>query len=235
MRYAIVSLAGVCLAAALAQAQAQSTPAAQAPGTPATSAPPAGSSASEGPSEVVQAAAQSMLGDLDRDRRAYQRDPAKVGQLVDKYLLPHFDVEYAARGVLGRYWATATPDQRQRFIDAFYHSLLANYGSALANFTSDKLKIYPSNVAPDATRATVRTDVLASDGDRVQVNYYMHKTPQGWKAWDVVINGISYVNSYRTDFGEQIEQQGIDSVIKRLQAGEKPEAIGKQQSGGKTG
>jgi phospholipid transport system substrate-binding protein len=235
MRYAIVLLAGVCLGAALAQAQPQSTPAAQAPGTPAANAPAAGNSATQDPSDVVQAAAQGMLGELDKDRAAFQKDPARIGQLVDKYLLPHFDVEYAARGVLGRYWATATPDQRQRFIDAFYHSLLTNYGSALANFTSDKLKIFPSNVAPDATRATVRTEVLASNGDRNQVNYYMHKTPQGWKAWDVVINGISYVNSYRTDFGEQIEQQGIDSVIKRLQAGEKPGAIGKQQSGGKTG
>jgi phospholipid transport system substrate-binding protein len=233
MRKLTVLLAGLCLATALAQAQAQSAPSAQAPGTAAAS--PSGTAATEGPSDVVQAAAQGMLGDLDKDRQAYQRDPAKVGQLVDKYLLPHFDVEYAARGVLGRYWATATPEQRQRFIDAFYHSLLTNYGSALANFTSDKLKIYPSNVTPDATRATVRTDVKSSDGDRVQVNYYMHKTPQGWKAWDVVINGISYVNSYRTDFGEQIEQQGIDSVIKKLQAGEKPEAIGKQQSGGKSG
>lgn len=235
MRYANVLLAGVCLAAALAQAQAQSAPAAQAQGAAAANAPAASTSATEGPTEVVQAAAQGMLGDLDRDRQAYQRDPAKVGQLVDKYLLPHFDVEYAARGVLGKYWATATPDQRQRFIDAFYHSLLTNYGSALANFTSDKLKIFPSNVAPDATRATVRTEVKESNGDRAQVNYYLHKTPQGWKAWDVVINGISYVNSYRTDFGEQIEQQGIDAVIKRLQSGEKPEAIGKQSASGKSG
>jgi phospholipid transport system substrate-binding protein len=232
MRYANVLLAGVCLAAALAQAQAQSPPAAQAP---AANAPAADTAAMPGPTEVVQAAAQGMLGELDRDRAAFQKDPAKVGQLVDKYLLPHFDVEYAARGVLGKYWATATPDQRQRFIDAFYHSLLVNYGTALANFTSDKLKIFPSNVAPDATRATVRTEVTESNGDRAQVNYYMHKTPQGWKAWDVVISGISYVNSYRTDFGEQIEQQGIDAVIKRLQSGEKPAAIGKQSAGGKSG
>jgi phospholipid transport system substrate-binding protein len=231
MRYAKLLFAAICLASVV-QAQAQNAPAAQAP---AAKAPAADTAAMPGPTEVVQAAAQGMLGELDRDRAAFQKDPAKVGQLVDKYLLPHFDVEYAARGVLGKYWATATPDQRQRFIDAFYHSLLTNYGSALANFTSDKLKIFPSNVAPDATRATVRTEVKRSDGGTVQVNYYMHKTPQGWKAWDVVIDGISYVNSYRTDFGEQIEQQGIDSVIKRLQAGEKPEAIGKQTSGGKSG
>ena len=207
---------------------------AQSPPQPAQGAPAAGTAsatAQPGPTEVVQAAAQGMLNDLDKDRAAYRRDPAKVGQLVDKYLLPHWDTEYSARLVLGKFWRTANPEQRQRFIDAFYHSLLTNYGAALADFTSDRLKIFPSNVDPAKSTATVRTEVKRDSGDRVAVNYYMHSTPQGWKAWDVVIDGISYVNSYRTDFGAQIEQQGIDSVIKRLQAGEKPGAIGKQTAG----
>jgi len=218
------------LGCSLALAQAAGARVAQDQSPPAANAP-AANTAAQGPSDVVQAAAQGMLGDLDRDRAAYRRDPAKIGQLVDRYLMPHVDVDYAARAVLGKYWASATPEQRKRFVDAFYHSLLNNYGSALADFTSDKLKIFPSNVAPDATRATVRTEVRRSGGDRVSVNYYMRKTPEGWKAWDVVISGISYVNSYRTDFGAQIEQQGLDAVIKRLEAGAKPEAIGRQAAG----
>jgi phospholipid transport system substrate-binding protein len=172
-----------------------------------------------------------MLGDLDKDRDAYRRDPSKVGHLVDKYLLPHFDTEFSARLVLGQHWRTATPEQRKQFIDAFYHSLLNNYGNALTDFTADRLKIFPTKVDPDATRATVRTEVKRSNGDRVSVNYYLHKTPEGWKAWDVVIDGISYVNSYREDFGAQIDAQGIDAVIKRLQSGEKPGAISKQTNG----
>ncbi|MBV9343473.1 MAG: ABC transporter substrate-binding protein [Gammaproteobacteria bacterium] len=192
-------------------------------------APPAAATAGSGdsPTEVVQTAAQGMLSDLDKDREGYRRDPAKVAQLVDKYLLPHFDTEFAAKLVLGQYWRTASPEQRKRFIDAFYHSLLANYGSALTEFTSDRLKIFPGHDDPAAARATVRTEVKRANGDRVSVNYYLHKTPQGWKAWDVVIDGISYVNSYREDFGPQIESQGIDAVIKRLESGEKPESIGK--------
>ncbi|HLQ07867.1 MAG TPA: ABC transporter substrate-binding protein [Steroidobacteraceae bacterium] len=216
MRHTTLVLTGLWLACAVASAsRAQPAPAATA-------------AAGEGPTEVVQSAAQGMLGDLDKDRDAYHRDPAKVGQLVDKYLLPHFDTEASARLVLGAHWRTATPEQRRHFIDAFYHSLLTNYGTALVDFTADRLKIFPTKVDPDATRATVRTEVKRANGDRVSVNYYLHKTPQGWKAWDVVIDGISYVNSYRTDFGEQIEAQGIDAVIKRLEAGEKPGAIGKQ-------
>ena len=196
---------------------------AQAPAAPAAADP-------NGPTEVVQNAAQSMLTELDKDRDGYHKDPARVEQLVNKYLLPHFDTEFAARLVLGQYWRTATPEQRKRFVDAFYHSLLTNYGSAIVDFTADRLKIFPSKPEADATRATVRTEVKRSNGDRVSVNYYMRKSPEGWKAWDVVIDGISYVNSYREDFGPQIANQGIDSVIKRLESGEKPESIGKQQT-----
>jgi phospholipid transport system substrate-binding protein len=222
MRYTSVLLSATCLLFTLAHAQAPTAPAQP------QSAPAAAAASTEGPTEVVQNAAQGMLADLDKDRDAYRRDPAKVGALVDKYLLPHFDTEFSARLVLGAHWRDATPEQRQQFIDAFYHSLLSNYGAALVDFTADRLKIFPTTVTADAQRATVRTEVKRDNGDRVSVNYYLRKTPQGWKAWDVVIDGISYVNSYREDFGAQIDQQGLDAVIKRLNAGEKPGAIGKQ-------
>jgi phospholipid transport system substrate-binding protein len=221
-----ILLTGLCLSGALGYAQPQTPPAAQAQNAPAAS-----TAEGPGPTEVVQAAAQGMLGDLDKDRDAYRRDPAKVATLVDKYLLPHFDTEFSARLVLGLHWRSATPEQRKRFIDAFYHSLLSNYGSALVDFTADRLKIFPTSVDPGAARATVRTEVKRSNGDRVAVNYYLRKTPQGWKAWDVVIDGISYVNSYREDFGAQIEQQGLDAVIQRLESGAKPGAIAKQTEG----
>ncbi|HLY52782.1 MAG TPA: ABC transporter substrate-binding protein [Steroidobacteraceae bacterium] len=183
------------------------------------------------PAALVQEAAQGMLGDIAKNRDAYRRDPSRIAAVVDKYLMPHFDTETSARVVLGRYWRTATPEQRQRFIDAFYHSLLANYGSSLIEFTPERLKILPSKVEPGATSATVRTEVTRQNGDRVSVNYSLRMTPQGWKAWDVVIDGISYVKSYREDFGEQIEKQGLDTVIHRLESGEKPGQIVKQTQG----
>jgi phospholipid transport system substrate-binding protein len=190
-------------------------------------APAPAAAGGDDPSAVVQSSAQSILTALDKDRDAYRKDPAKVAQLVNQYLLPHFDTEFAARLVLGLHWRDATPEQRKRFVDAFYHSLLSNYGSAITEFTADRLKIFPTKVEGDATRATVRTEIRRDTGDRISVNYYMRKTPEGWKAWDVVIDGISYVNSYREDFGPQIESQGLDAVIKRLDSGEKPESIGK--------
>ncbi|MBV9913065.1 MAG: ABC transporter substrate-binding protein [Sinobacteraceae bacterium] len=210
----------------LATALQVTTAAAQNSAASSSSAATAGTS-DQNPSDLVQSTAQGILKDLDANRDAYRKDPSKVGQLVDKWLLPHFDTEYAARLVLGRYWRDASADQRQRFVDAFYHSLLNNYGTALAEFTADRLKVFPSKPDPSATNATVRSEVKRDNGDRVAVNYELRKTPQGWKAYDVNIDGISYVKSYREDFGAQIQQQGIDSVITRLQKGEKPADIGK--------
>ena len=136
--------------------------------------------------------------------------------------MPNFDTDYAARLVLGRHWKEASEAQRKRFVDAFYKSLLNNYGSALADFTGDKLKVYPTKVAADAKTATVRTEVKRSNGQKVPVNYTMRKTDAGWKAWDVVIEGISYVKSFREDFGAEIDQKGLDAVIERIEKGGKP-------------
>jgi phospholipid transport system substrate-binding protein len=179
------------------------------------------------PSQVVEAAANGLLKALDANRAEYRHDPAKVDALVDKYILPHIDTQFSAELVLGKYWRTATPQQRQGFINAFYHSMLNNYGAAIVDFTSNMLKVYPTHYPAGTQNATVRTVMVRSNGSPVHVNYYMHMTPQGWKAWDVVIDGVSYVMSYREDFGSQIARQGIDSVIKSLERGEKPAAIGK--------
>ena len=162
---------------------------------------PAASGRREPASDVIQTAAQGMLERARQGSRGLpEATPSKVNALVNKYLLPHFDTEFAAQLVLGQHWRTATPEQRKRFIDAFYKSLLNNYGAALSDFTADRLKIFPTTVDANAPRATVRTEVKRASGDRVAVNYYMRKTAEGWKAWDVVIDGISYVNSYREDF-----------------------------------
>ncbi|HLZ96780.1 MAG TPA: ABC transporter substrate-binding protein [Steroidobacteraceae bacterium] len=187
---------------------------AEPPATPAASAPPANTM---GPQELVENSAKRMLAELDKNRPVYAKDPAKLDALVANVLLPNFDSEYSARLVLGQTWRTATPEQRKRFVDAFYHSLLRNYGNALLNFTADKFVILPYKGDPAETSATVRTEVKKSSGETVPVNFSLRKTESGWKAWDVVIEGISYVKSFRTDFGSEIQQKGLDEVINRLE------------------
>jgi phospholipid transport system substrate-binding protein len=174
-----------------------------------------------GPQELVENSAKRMLVELDANRPMYAKDPAKLDALVANVLLPNFDTEYAARLVLGQTWRTATPEQRKRFVDAFYHSLLRNYGSALVDFTADRFVILPYKGDPNDTTASVRTEVKRSSGDKVPVNFSLRKVDGAWKAWDVVIEGISYVKSFRTDFGSEIQQKGLDEVINRLEADNK--------------
>jgi phospholipid transport system substrate-binding protein len=213
LRIAAAVAMGIALAAGIGGARAQG----QAPSQPGTVAPAPNSL---GPQALVEDSAKRMLTELDANRPMYAKDPEKLDALVANVLLPNFDVDYAARLVLGQPWRTATPDQRQRFVKAFYHSLLTNYGNALLNFTAGNFMVLPYRGDPNDTQATVRTEVKKSDGSKVPVNFTLHKTDQGWKAWDVVIDGISYVKSFKTDFASEVEQKGLDELIARLEKGD---------------
>ncbi len=159
-----------------------------------------------------------LLAGIDARRAEFRKDPTGLYALVESTLLPHFDTPYAAQLVLGQHWRNATPEQRKRFVDAFYKSLLYTYGDAMVDFTGDRLKVLPTKVAPTDERATVRTEIKRSNGTKVGVNYSLRKVKGEWKAWDVVIDGISYVKSYREDYGAEVQQKGLDAVITRLEA-----------------
>ncbi len=171
-----------------------------------------------GPQQLIEKVSQDLLREIDADRVALNADPAKLRALVDRIVLPSFDADYSARLVLGKYWRTATEQQRQRFVDAFIQSMMRKYGNALLEFTADRLVILPFKGDLEADRATVRTEVKRDNGTPVPVNYSMRATPKGWKAWDVTIEGISYVKNFRTDFAAEIEARGLDAVIERLEA-----------------
>ena len=150
-----------------------------------------------GPSQLIESSANILLADIDKNREAYRKDPTGLYKTVSQTLLPNFDTAYAAQLVLGPHWRNASAEQRKRFVDAFYNSLLYTYGDAMIDFTANRLKVFPTKVA---------------------VNYTLRKVNGEWKAWDVVIDGISYVKSYREDYGAQVDQQGMDAVIKRLES-----------------
>ena len=103
--------------------------------------------------------------------------------------------------------------------------MLQNYGNALVNFTANRLKVQPGRVDPGSDLATVSTTITRDNGTTVPVIYVLHKTADGWKAWDVKIEGISYVKSFRDDFAAQIDQKGLEAVIARLQSGERPAGL----------
>ncbi len=220
----LATAVAVCVMAFGAQSWAQTStrPAAVTPAAAGAIGPDTLASASEvdasTPQRLIESAANAMSREIEAHRAEYRKDPTKVYALVDRILLPHFDVDYAGRLVLGKYWRTATVTQRQRFIEAFYRSLVTNYGDAVVEFKGERLKMLPTSVEPGAQTATVRSEVKRSSGQKTPVSYSLRQTPQGWKAWDVVIEGISYVKSFREDFGAEIDQKGIEAVIRRLEA-----------------
>jgi phospholipid transport system substrate-binding protein len=169
------------------------------------------------PGQLIDSVARAILTDIEAHRAEYRKDSVKLDTLVSSLLLPHFDTEYASRLVLGTHWAAATADQRERFRTGFYHSLLYNYGNELVDFDLSRLQVMPYKGDAQATVAVVRTFVRRSSGVQVAVNYTLRRTGGEWKAYDVIIEGISYVKSFRDDFGAEIDQKGLDEVIKRLE------------------
>jgi phospholipid transport system substrate-binding protein len=170
------------------------------------------------PGKLIATAASAMLDDLEAHRSEYTQQPLRLEALVTRTLLPHFDTDYAAQLVLGRHWSGATAEQRKRFINGFYQSMLRTYSKALAGFRGDRLKVLPYTGDPAATSATVRTQVRGSSGKIIAVNYTLRKVNGEWKAWDVVIEGISYVKSFRDDYGAAVEREGLEALISQLES-----------------
>ena len=170
------------------------------------------------PQKLIETSSKVLFADLDANRARYRKDITQLYKVVDSIFLPHVDVDFAAQQVLGKYWRTATPEQRKRFVTAFYRSLLTTYGDALVDFTGDRMRVLPFQGDASQPRASVRTEIKRSNGASVNVAYSLRKDAAGaWKVWDVVIEGISYVKSFREDFGLEIDQKGLDGLLQRLE------------------
>lgn len=169
------------------------------------------------PDQVIKQTAEKVLGTIRNNKQKFKDNPDAVFKLVQQDMAPNFDFEYAARLVLGRYWRTASPEQRQAFIDAFEHYLVNSYANGLVKYADSKVEVEPFRGKPTDERATVRTTVTPPNGKPIRVDYAMRRTDDGWKAFDVSGEGVSYVMSYRNTFANEIRQTSLDALINRLQ------------------
>ena len=167
--------------------------------------------------EVVAYAVTRMARQLDSRRQELEGNRKELYALIDHELLPQFDTDYAGRLVLGKSWRSATPEQRKRFVDAFYNFLLRSYSSAVLKFDQNNFRILPPRAPPQDGRTVVDTEMRMPDGSTVPVSYSMHETPAGWKAYDVRIEGVSYVQNYRNQFNAEVAAKGLDALISRLE------------------
>jgi len=169
-----------------------------------------------GPQDVMTDLSTRLFDALDKESAAFRRNADKVLPLVDRLLSPHFDTEYAARLVLGQNWRGATPAQREQFAVALYQRLLRTYVVSVAEWTPDRVKILPLRSDAEALQVTVHTEVKSSDGAIVPVDYRLRQTAEGWKIFDVIVEGVSYMRNYHDDTAEEVAQKGIDATIARL-------------------
>lgn len=178
------------------------------------------SNAPPAPDQVVRDTAKSMFSAMNQRKSELTQHPEKLYSLIGNILLPNFDFDYASRLVLGRYWRSATPAQRKAFEDAFYKFLVHSYADGMlkGNISERNVEVEPWRGSDSDTRTLVRSKVMRENAAPVEVDYAMVKTKAGWKAFDVTIEGISYVMNYRNQFGSEIEQNGLDALIKRLNA-----------------
>jgi phospholipid transport system substrate-binding protein len=176
------------------------------------------------PNEVVQGAADELSRELDGRKEELSANREALYAMIDGILLPRFDRRYAAQLVLGRHWRDANDEQRKRFIDAFYGSLLRKYADGVLEFNQDRVEVLPFRGDLSKPRTTVKTMVTLDDGTKVPVNYGMVKRESGWLMFDVTIEGISYVRNFRTELNAEIQATSIDAVIERLEAESEPAA-----------
>jgi phospholipid transport system substrate-binding protein len=178
------------------------------------------------PQQVMTELSTNLFATLGKQSPAARHNVDKVRPLLDQLLSPHFDSEYAARLVLGVHWRTATPEQRAQFAAALYQRLLHTYADAVLDWTPNRFKLLPVLADPVALRVTVHTLVTNSHGTVVPVDFRMHEIADGWKIFDVVVDGVSYVRNYHDDTDAEVAQKGLDATIARLQRVD-PGAIGR--------
>jgi len=186
------------------------------------------------PDQVVQKIADDLANSIGAHREELKADRDKLIREIDAILLPHFDIENASLLVLGRNAREATPQQRSRFAKAFYNSIAHRYAEGLLNYTRGNVRVLPFKGELNAKRTIVRTQVILDDGKSVAVDYAFRQAASGeWKAYDVIIEGISYITNYRNQVAAEIQATSLDSLIVRLETqGEKAlESLDKRTSG----
>jgi phospholipid transport system substrate-binding protein len=177
----------------------------------------AAAQAQESPDALVKRIADEVIAVVKSDKDLQAGNSAKVVQLAEAKVLPHFDFTRMTRLAVGRNWQQATPEQREALTKEFRTLLVRTYSTSLSQYRDQKIEVKPLQASPGDTDVMVRTAVLQEGGPPIPIDYRMAKEKDGWKVYDVVIDGASLVTTYRGSFNDQIQRAGIDGLVKTLQ------------------
>ncbi|MGH8615696.1 MAG: MlaC/ttg2D family ABC transporter substrate-binding protein [Gammaproteobacteria bacterium] len=166
---------------------------------------------------LVQSTADNVTERVRTEREVLRADRSRLYGLVNELVVPHFDFERIARWVLGKHWPTANAQQRQRFTDEFKKLMVRTYATVLLEYVDQEIRYLPLNADPNAERITVRTEITAPGGGApLPVNYRLHARDNGWKVYDISVDGISLLSTYRSSFAADIQRLGLDGLITQL-------------------
>jgi phospholipid transport system substrate-binding protein len=174
--------------------------------------------AQEAPDALVKRVSDELLQLVRSDKELASGNQRKVVEVAEQKVLPHFDFERMTRLAVGRNWAQASDAQKQALVKEFRTMLVRTYSSSLSAYRNQQIQVKPLQMSAQDKDTTVRTAVIQQGGPPIPIDYAMEKTDQGnWKVYDVVIDGVSLVTTYRGSFNDQIQKGGIDGLVKTLQ------------------
>ena len=168
------------------------------------------------PDELVRKSTSEVLAMLKADKDLAAGDPAKVDKLASEKILPYFNFQRMTQLAVGRPWRDATEQQKSALIEEFRKLLVRTYSSSLSQFRNQTIEVRPLKIASTDTEVVVKTVIAQSGATGIPIDYSMEKTKDGWKVFDVLIDGVSLVTNYRSSFATEIKNAGIDGLVKSL-------------------
>ena len=187
--------------------------------------------AQQAPDALVRTVADDVLRIVQQDRELRAGDTSKMAQLIEEKIVPHFDFERMTRLAVGRNWREATPEQRKTLVDEFRTLLVRSYSAAYSAYNHIVIDVRPLKVQPGEDDVQVKTQIkLPGGAPPINVDYSMVKNTEEWKVYDVTVDGVSLVTTYRSTFTDEVRKGGIDGLIKSLKdlnaAKSAPQAVG---------
>jgi phospholipid transport system substrate-binding protein len=181
----------------------------------------------QSPEQLVQKLTDDILAAVKSDKQLAAGDKQKAMKLAEEKVLPYIDFEESTRLAVGRAWAQATPEQKKRLVSEFRNMLVRTYSNAIEGYQGQTLKVLPSRGKQEAKdEATVRTQFVRAGGKPLPIEFQMRKAGPQWKVYDITVEGVSLVLTYRSEFDAVVKQEGIDGLIKRLSEKNTPAKIG---------
>jgi phospholipid transport system substrate-binding protein len=169
----------------------------------------------EAPDAMVKRLSAEVLATIKADPAIQAGDMNRIIALVDSKIMPNVNFTRMTASAVGRYWRQATPEQQKQLQDEFKTLLVRTYSGALGEVKDQTLSFRPMRSKPEDTEVVVRSEVRGK-GDPIQLDYRMEKTPTGWKIYDLNVLGVWLVETYRTQFAQEIGSKGIDGLIASL-------------------